>query len=177
MLLTILTILHVLIAFVLVGLILVQRGKGADAGAAFGSGGSSTVFGARGSASFLSRATAILAIMFFSNIMALGYLTTTVSERKSLMEQPLFEVQDMKWEEKAGKPDKEADKDGKAKEPQDGANAQTPPRVSASPDSDGPPDPEAPSPVVPESQGGASTAAEAAKPVETEPSDMPEMPK
>ncbi|MGH6634659.1 MAG: preprotein translocase subunit SecG [Gammaproteobacteria bacterium] len=173
MLLTILTILHVLIAFVLVGLILVQRGKGADAGAAFGSGGSSTVFGARGSASFLSRATAILAIMFFSNIMALGYLTTTVSERKSLMEQPLFEIQDMKWDEKAG----ETDKDAKAKEAQEGAKAQTPPSVSAPAGSDGPPESKAPSPV-PESQGGASsTAAEAAKPAETEPSDMPEMPK
>ncbi len=171
MLLTILTILHVLIAFALVGLILVQRGKGADAGAAFGSGGSSTIFGARGSASFLSRATAILAIMFFSNIMALGYLTTTLSERKSLMEQPLFEVQDMKWEEAGG-----TDGEGtKAKETQDGAKAQTPPSVSASAGSDRPPEPKAPSPV-PESQSGSSTGTEAAKPAETEPSDMPEMP-
>ncbi|MGH8579825.1 MAG: preprotein translocase subunit SecG [Gammaproteobacteria bacterium] len=173
MLLTILTILHVLIAFVLVGLILVQRGKGADAGAAFGSGGSSTIFGARGSASFLSRTTAILAIMFFSNIMALGYLTTSVSERKSLMDQPLFEIQDMKWKEKAG----ETDKDAKAKETQDGAKAQAPPSVSASPGSDGPPESKAPSQAVPEGEGGSSTPAEVARPAETEPSDMPEMPK
>ncbi|MGH8658329.1 MAG: preprotein translocase subunit SecG [Gammaproteobacteria bacterium] len=170
MLLTILTILHVLIAFVLVGLILVQRGKGADAGAAFGSGGSSTIFGARGSASFLSRTTAILAIMFFSNIMALGYLTTRVSERKSLMDQPLFEVQDMNWQE-TGKTDREG---AKAKQAQDAGKAQTAPSVSASAGSDGPSEPKAPSQAVPESQ---SDAAEAAKPAETQPADMPEMPK
>jgi len=173
MLLTILTILHVLIAFVLIGLILVQRGKGADAGAAFGSGGSSTVFGARGSASFLSRTTAILAIMFFSNIMALGYLTTTVSERKSLMDQPLLEIQDMKWEENAG----ETDKDAKAKETQDEGKAQTSPSGSASAGSDRPPESKAPSQAVPEGEGGSSTATEAPRPAETEPSDMPEMPK
>jgi len=58
--------LHVLVSITLIGLILVQHGKGADAGAAFGSGSSSTVFGARGAASFLSRATSILATLFFT---------------------------------------------------------------------------------------------------------------
>ena len=57
--------LHILIALTLIGLILLQHGKGADVGAAFGSGASSTIFGARGSASFLSRATAILAFFLF----------------------------------------------------------------------------------------------------------------
>ncbi|MGH8593534.1 MAG: preprotein translocase subunit SecG [Gammaproteobacteria bacterium] len=174
MLLTILTIFHVLIAFVLIGLILVQRGKGADAGAAFGSGGSSTIFGARGSTSFLSRTTAILAIMFFSNIMALGYLTTTVSERKSLMEQSLFEVQDMKWQERAEKTDGEG---AKAKQTQDDGKSETPPNVSVSAGSDEPPEPKPPSQAVPESQSGASTAEEAVKPAKTQPADMPEMPK
>lgn len=174
MLLTILTIFHVLIAFVLVGLILVQRGKGADAGAAFGSGGSSTIFGARGSGSFLSRTTAILAIMFFSNIMALGYLTTTVSERKSLMEQSLFEVQDMKWQERAEKTDEER---AKAKQPQDEGKPETPPSVSSSAGSDKPPEPKPPSQAVPESQSGASAGEEAVKSTETQPADMPEMPK
>jgi protein translocase SecG subunit len=57
---------HVLIAAAIVGLVLLQRGKGADAGAGFGSGASGTVFGARGSASFLSRMTATLAALFFA---------------------------------------------------------------------------------------------------------------
>ncbi len=65
---------HILIAISMVGLILIQQGKGADAGAAFGSGASGTVFGARGAASFLTRATAILAALFFSTSMVLAYL-------------------------------------------------------------------------------------------------------
>jgi preprotein translocase subunit SecG len=78
---------HILIALTLIGLILLQHGKGADAGAAFGSGASSTVFGARGSATFLSRATAILAILFFSNSFFLAYLSTNMVEgRKSIVE-------------------------------------------------------------------------------------------
>ncbi len=62
---TFLLVIHVFLALTLIALILLQQGKGADAGASFGSGGSSTVFGARGSASFLSRATAIIATLFF----------------------------------------------------------------------------------------------------------------
>lgn len=65
---------QVLVAVTLVALILIQHGKGADAGAAFGSGASSTVFGARGASSFLSRTTAILATVFFLNSMGLAYL-------------------------------------------------------------------------------------------------------
>ena len=57
-----LLIIHTLIALSIIGLVLIQRGKGADAGAAFGAGASGTVFGARGSSSFFSRATAVLAI-------------------------------------------------------------------------------------------------------------------
>ncbi len=67
---------HVIVSIALCGLVLLQRGKGADAGAAFGSGASGTVFGARGSANFLSRATAVLATVFFINSLALAYLTT-----------------------------------------------------------------------------------------------------
>src|ERR671923_1652229 len=78
-------ILHVLAAAAIIGLVLIQHGKGADVGAAFGSGASSTVFGARGSASFLSRATAIVAFLFFSNCFFLGYLAST-TQQKSLME-------------------------------------------------------------------------------------------
>ncbi|HET8883564.1 MAG TPA: preprotein translocase subunit SecG [Solimonas sp.] len=71
---TILVIVQVLAAVALIGLILIQHGKGADAGAAFGSGASGTVFGSRGSANFLSRSTAWLATVFFIVSLALAYL-------------------------------------------------------------------------------------------------------
>lgn len=74
MLYTILVVVQVLVAISLVGLILVQHGKGADAGAAFGSGASGTVFGAQGAANFLSRATAALATVFFAVSLTLAYL-------------------------------------------------------------------------------------------------------
>ena len=61
---TILTI-HIILAVILIILVLVQQGKGADAGAAFGSGASSTVFGARGSATFMNKITTIIALSFF----------------------------------------------------------------------------------------------------------------
>lgn len=70
----IILIFHVLIAIGLVALVLLQHGKGADAGAAFGSGASSTVFGARGAASFLSRMTGILAAGFFLTSLTLAVL-------------------------------------------------------------------------------------------------------
>lgn len=65
---------HVLVAAAIVGLVLLQRGKGADAGAGFGAGASGTVFGARGSASFLSRMTATLAALFFATSLTLAYM-------------------------------------------------------------------------------------------------------
>ncbi len=83
---SILLIVHILMALSLIGLILIQHGKGADAGAAFGSGASSTVFGSSGSTSFLTRATGILAFVFFANSFFLSYLSTTGVQRESLME-------------------------------------------------------------------------------------------
>lgn len=65
---------HLLIAAAIVALVLLQRGKGADAGAGFGSGASGTVFGARGSASFLSRTTATLAALFIVTSLTLAYM-------------------------------------------------------------------------------------------------------
>lgn len=65
---------HLLIAAAIVALVLLQRGKGADAGAGFGAGASGTVFGARGSASFLSRTTATLAVLFIVTSLTLAYL-------------------------------------------------------------------------------------------------------
>jgi len=72
---TILTI-HTLIALAIIGLVLIQRGKGAEAGAAFGAGASGTVFGARGSGSFFSRATAVLATAFFATSLTLAFLSS-----------------------------------------------------------------------------------------------------
>ena len=76
MLHNIILIVHVLVAIGLIGLVLVQQGKGADAGAAFGSGASATVFGSQGSASFLTRTTGILATIFFITSLSLAYFAT-----------------------------------------------------------------------------------------------------
>jgi len=65
---------HVALAVAVIGLVLIQHGKGAEAGAAFGSGASSTVFGARGSASFLTRVTTVLAALFFLTSLTLFYI-------------------------------------------------------------------------------------------------------
>lgn len=70
---TIILTVQMLSALAMIGLILVQHGKGADMGAAFGSGGSGSLFGASGSANFLSRTTAILATVFFVSTLALAY--------------------------------------------------------------------------------------------------------
>ena len=67
---------HTLIALMIIILVLLQRGKGADAGAAFGAGASGTVFGARGSSSFFSRATAVCAALFFASSLTLAYLSS-----------------------------------------------------------------------------------------------------
>jgi len=68
--------LHVLIAVGIIGLVLLQHGKGADMGSGFGGGASSSLFGATGSANFLSRATAVLATLFFLTSLGLAYLAT-----------------------------------------------------------------------------------------------------
>lgn len=81
---TVLLIIHVLVAVALVGLVLIQHGQGADAGAAFGSGASGTVFGARGATSFLTRTTAVLATVFFLTSVALTYIAAHRPERGSV---------------------------------------------------------------------------------------------
>jgi len=72
-LLTVVLAIQMLTALAMIGLILVQHGKGADMGAAFGSGGSGSLFGASGSANFLSRTTAVLAAVFFAATLMLAY--------------------------------------------------------------------------------------------------------
>jgi preprotein translocase subunit SecG len=80
MLRMILTVVQVFSAFAIVGLVLLQRGKGAEAGAGFGAGASGTVFGARGATTALSRATAIFAAVFMINSLALAYMGTRSTE-------------------------------------------------------------------------------------------------
>ena len=70
-------IIHVLVAAAICGFVLLQHGKGADMGAAFGSGASGSLFGAAGSANFLSRTTAILAAIFFASSLGLTWFATT----------------------------------------------------------------------------------------------------
>jgi len=83
----ILLVFQVVVAVSLIGFILIQHGKGADAGAAFGSGASSTVFGSQGSGNFLTRTTTVLALLFLSNSLVLGYMATQrVVEPTSIME-------------------------------------------------------------------------------------------
>jgi preprotein translocase subunit SecG len=74
--LTVVLAVQMISALAMVGLILVQHGKGADMGAAFGSGGSGSLFGASGSANFLSRTTAVLATVFFVSTLMLAYFGT-----------------------------------------------------------------------------------------------------
>jgi preprotein translocase subunit SecG len=74
--LTVVLIVHVIVALGIVGLVLLQHGKGADMGAAFGGGSSGSLFGATGSANFLSRTTAVLATIFFITSLSLAYLAT-----------------------------------------------------------------------------------------------------
>ncbi|HKC30738.1 MAG TPA: preprotein translocase subunit SecG [Burkholderiales bacterium] len=72
----VLIVLHVVVALAIIGLVLLQHGKGADMGSGFGGGASGSLFGATGSANFLSRTTAVLATLFFLLSLALAYVAT-----------------------------------------------------------------------------------------------------
>lgn len=80
MLYEILLVLDLIVALCLIGLVLIQQGKGADMGASFGGGGSNTVFGSGGSGNFLTRSTAVLATLFFIINLALGNMSTNVEK-------------------------------------------------------------------------------------------------
>lgn len=79
---------HIIVAIVMIGFILIQHGKGADAGASFGSGAAGTVFGAAGSANFLTRTTAILATIFFVTSLALAHLAQKQAEDQLRLDVP-----------------------------------------------------------------------------------------
>ena len=82
---TLVLVVHVVAALGIVGLVLLQHGKGADVGAAFGSGASGSIFGATGSANFLSRATAMLAVVFFLTSLGLTYFGSRQTGHKGVM--------------------------------------------------------------------------------------------
>jgi preprotein translocase subunit SecG len=126
---TFLVVVQVLTAVALIGLILIQHGKGADAGAAFGSGASGTVFGSRGSANFLSRATAWLATVFFSTSLALAYIVHGQRDSTSVVERV----------QPAAAPSAPAP-----------AQPAVPPPADGVPAPEAPPAQEQPAPVVPE---------------------------
>ena len=82
---TLIWVVHVLAAVAVIGLVLMQHGKGADMGAAFGSGASGSLFGSSGSANFLSRATAILAAVFFTTSLSLTYIYSHKTKTAGIM--------------------------------------------------------------------------------------------
>lgn len=85
---TLILVVHVIAALGVIGLVLLQHGKGADAGAAFGGGSAGGVFGSAGAANFLSRTTAILAIIFFLTSLGLTVLAARKTEHRGVMNQP-----------------------------------------------------------------------------------------
>ncbi len=76
----VLVVIYLVVAVLLVGLVLIQQGKGADMGASFGSGGANTVFGASGSGNFLTRSTTVLASLFFVISLILGGMSNTTKD-------------------------------------------------------------------------------------------------
>ncbi len=88
MLQTVVWILHIGAAVGVIGLVLLQHGKGADMGAAFGSGSAGGLFGASGAANFLSRSTAVLAAVFFTTSLLLTWYSGHGTDGKSIMQQP-----------------------------------------------------------------------------------------
>lgn len=84
---TIVLIVHMLAAIGLISMVLLQQGKGADMGAAFGAGASGTVFGSQGSGSFLTRATVVLAALFFITSLWLAYFSGQGVVRKSVIDE------------------------------------------------------------------------------------------
>jgi preprotein translocase subunit SecG len=144
-----LTIVQVFSSLAIIGLVLLQRGKGAEAGAGFGAGASGTVFGARGASTALSRATAIFAAVFMINSLLLTYMGTHsvgTSQPKSILDV-------------AG--EKAADKSGQ------GANK---PGLTPAPASTGS------SATAPQPPAPSATAAPAAPPAETAPAPAPGQP-
>jgi len=92
MLYQIIIVFHILLGIGIIGLVLMQQGKGADAGATFGGGASGSVFGAQGSASFLSRTTAIFATLFFITSLGLAALSGYQGKKADILDAPAAEA-------------------------------------------------------------------------------------
>jgi len=105
MLHNLLLVVHVLVAIGLIGLVLIQQGKGADAGAAFGSGASGTMFGSKGSASFLTRTTGVLATLFFITSLSLAYVATQKAKPTSVVDMVPAQQQAVDKPKKAAVPE------------------------------------------------------------------------
>lgn len=97
-------IVHVLVSAAVIGLVLIQHGKGADTGAAFG-GGSSSVFGSRGPTTLLTRLTAIFVALFFLTSLSLAFLSTQRIDRRSVVERAQIEEVDTSSESSARESD------------------------------------------------------------------------
>ena len=109
---------HVLAAIGVIGLVLVQHGKGADMGAAFGSGASGSLFGASGSANFLSRSTAVLAAVFFLTCLALAYIASNTPKTSGSVMQDAVQSAPVATPDaaKGGEAEKPVDPSSKAKD-------------------------------------------------------------
>lgn len=94
-------VIHILAAVVLIGLVLLQHGKGADMGASFGSGASGSLFGVSGSSNFMSRATAIFVVIFFSTSLTLAYLASHKSAGESVVKAHAAQESKMVTDDKA----------------------------------------------------------------------------
>lgn len=93
---------HILVALAIIGLVLMQHGKGADMGAAFGSGASGSLFGASGSANFLSRTTGILAAVFFVTSLTLAYVASSKPKTSGSVMQETVQSQTVSQPAQAG---------------------------------------------------------------------------
>lgn len=109
---------HILVALAIIGLVLMQHGKGADMGAAFGSGASGSLFGASGSANFLSRTTGILAAVFFVTSLTLAYVASSKPKTSGSVMQETVQSQTVSQPAQAAgdAPAEPADAGSKAKE-------------------------------------------------------------
>jgi preprotein translocase subunit SecG len=127
----IIIIVHVLVALAIIGLVLLQHGKGADMGSGFGGGSAGSLFGASGSANFLSRATAVLATVFFLLSLGLAYLATNrPKESGGIMDRPVQQAPQKGVESKKDVPAAEAQKSAPGAEAQKSAPGTEPQKTA-----------------------------------------------
>lgn len=135
---TVLIVIHVLLAISLIGMVLVQRGPGAAAGAAFGSGASSTVFGSRGAGSFLTRTTAVLAAGFFLVSLSMAVLVSRGGVEQAAQDLGIMGGLQQRQEDAGAPPGAESPESDVPASPQQGQVDETEdvPVASAPPDDD-----------------------------------------